>query len=347
VKYKRIIVSKCGGPENLQLVEEEIPEPRSGEVRIKILTAGVSLADILMRECVHPESIFKRGPFSLGWDIVGTIDKVGENVSATSTWQIGDIVAALPVVGGYAQYLCLPTNQLVSVPSGVDFAQAVATVLNYTTAYQMLHRCAHIKSGERILVHGAAGGVGTSLLQLGKLEGLEMYGTSSHSKEKIVVELGGKPIDYKSVDFVQEIFKLTGDGVDAVFDGIGTKSLLRSYKTLRKGGRLIGYGFGSMMKDGRRRKYEVASNIVNWIKLFALNLIPDKRKIIPYSIQTLKKRKHYWFLEDLQILLNLLKQEKIKPIVAARMQLNEAAQAHELLKTGSVTGKIVLICNSE
>ena len=174
-----------------------------------------------------------------------------------------------------------------------------------------------------------------------------MYGTSSLSKEKIVVELGGKPIDYKSVDFVQEIFRLTGDGVDAVFDGIGTKSLLRSYKTLRKGGRLIGYGFGSMMKDGRHRKYEVASNIVNWIKLFALNLIPDKRKIIPYSIQTLKKRKPDWFLEDLQILLNLLKQEKIKPIVAARMQLNEAAQAHELLKTGSVTGKIVLICNSE
>ena len=147
----------------------------------------------------------------------------------------------------------------------------------------MLDRCAHIKSGERILVHGAAGGVGTSLLQLGKLEGLEMYGTSSLSKEKIVVELGGKPIDYKSVDFVQEIFKLTGDGVDAVFDGIGTKSLLRSYKTLRKGGRLIGYGFGSMMKDGRHRKYESSIEHRKLDKTVCFKL--DTRQEKDYSLQ--------------------------------------------------------------
>ncbi len=345
MKHKRIVISKFGGPENLHLIEEQIPEPRAGEVRVKILTTGVSLADILIREGVHPESLFRRTPFSLGWDIVGTVDKIGEKVSTTSTWQIGDIVAALPIVGGYAQYLCLSSDQLVSVPSGLDSAEAVGMVLNYTTAYQMLHRCAHIKSGESILVHGAAGGVGTALLQLGNLVGLEMYGTSSPSKEKVVSELGAKPIDYKSVDFVQEIFRLTGNGVDVVFDGIGTKSLMRSYKTLRIGGRLIGYGFGATLKEGRR--HQIVSNIINWINVLALNLIPDRRKIIPYSIQTLKRRKPDWFREDLKILLNLLKQEKIKPIIAARMPLNQAVQAHELLGRGSVTGKIVLICNTE
>jgi NADPH:quinone reductase-like Zn-dependent oxidoreductase len=344
VKYKRIIISKFGGPENLQLIEEEIPEPRADEVRIKILTAGVSLADILIREGVHPESLFRRRPFPLGWDIVGIVDKLGEKVSTRSKLQIGDTVAALPIVGGYAQYLCLPPNQLVSVPSGLDPAEAVSVVLNYITAYQMLHRCAHIKSGESILVHGAAGGVGTALLQLGSMLGLDMYGTCSLSKEKIVSELGGKPIDYKSVDFVQEIFRLTDNGVDAVFDGIGSKSLMRSYKTLRTGGRLIGYGFGSTLKEGRH--HQIVSNITNWIYILALNLIPDRRKIIPYSIQTLKRRKPDWFREDLQKLLNLLKQEKIKPINAARMPLNQAVQAHELLEKGSVTGKIVLICNS-
>lgn len=346
MKYKRMAISKFGGPENLHLIEEEIPEPRTNEVRVKILTAGVSLADILMREGIHPESLFKRTPFSLGWDIVGIVDKLGENLSTTSTWQIGDVVAALPIVGGYAQYLCVPSNQLVSVPSGVDYGEAVGIVLNYTTAYQMLHRCAHIKSGESILVHNAAGGVGTALLQLGNLVGLEMYGTTSPRKEKVVSELGAKPIDYKSVDFVQEIFRLTGNGVDVVFDGVGTKSLLRSYKTLRAGGRLIGYGFGSTLKDGRRRGHQIVSNFINWINVLALNLIRDRRKIIPYSIQTLKRRKPEWFLEDLEILLNLLKQEKIKPIIAERMPLNDAARAHELLGTGSVTGKIVLICNS-
>ena len=343
---RRVIVSKFGGPENLHLIEEEIPEPHANQVRVKILTAGVSLADILIREGIHPESLFRRTPFSLGWNIVGTVDKVGEKVTTTSTWRIGDTVAALPIVGGYAQYLCLSANELVSVPSGLDPADAVSLVLNYTTAYQMLHRCAHVKSGESILIHGAAGGVGTALLQLGRLAEAEMYGTCSLSKEKKVSELGGKPIDYKSVDFVQEIFRLTENGVDVVFDGIGTKSLMRSYKTLRTGGRLIGYGFGSMSKNGHRRTHQIVSNVINWINLLALNLIPDRRKVIPYSIQTLKRRKPEWFREDLQILFNLLKHEKINPIIAARMPLNQAIQAHELVGTGSAIGKIVLICNS-
>ena len=111
-------------------------------------------------------------------------------MSSTNRWTIGDTVAALPIVGGYAQYLCLPSSQLVSFPSGLDPAEAVSMVLNYTTSYQMLHRCARVRFGERILVHGAAGGVGTALLQLGKLAGLDMYGTCSHSKEKVVSELG-------------------------------------------------------------------------------------------------------------------------------------------------------------
>ena len=106
--------------------EKVLPEPRADEVRIKILTAGVSLADILMREGVHPESLFRRTPFSLGWDIVGTVDKFGEKVSSTNTWTIGHTVAALPIVGGYAQYLCLPSSQLVPVPSGLDSAKVVS-----------------------------------------------------------------------------------------------------------------------------------------------------------------------------------------------------------------------------
>ena len=129
-------------------------------------------------------------------------------------WRTGDTVAALPIVGGYAEYLCLPSEQLVPVPYGLDPAEVVSVILNYTTAYQMLHRSAHIESGESVLVHSGGGGVGTALLQLGKLQGPEMYYTCSLRKQKIVSELGGIPIDYKSVDFVQEIFRLTNDGVD-------------------------------------------------------------------------------------------------------------------------------------
>ena len=207
MKYKHIMIPRFGGPENLLLLEDELLEPRANEVRVKVLAAGVSFADILLREGVHPESWnLGKTPFTPGWDIVGVVDKLGDKVSK---WQSGQMVAALPIIGGYAEYISLPSNELVPVPAGLDPAEAVSLVLNYTTAYQMLHRCAHIKPGEIILINGgAAGGVGTALLQLGKLVNLKkMYGTASYGKHDIVFSLGGIPIDYKSVYLVQEIIK--------------------------------------------------------------------------------------------------------------------------------------------
>jgi NADPH:quinone reductase-like Zn-dependent oxidoreductase len=337
-KYKHIVIPKFGGPENLLLAEDDLLEPRANEVRVKVLAAGVSFADILMREGVHPESmIHGRPPFTPGWDVVGIVDKLGDKVS---TWQTGQVVAALPIVGGYSEYILLSSDELVPVPPGLDPGEAVSLVLNYTTAYQMLHRCAHIKPGETILIHGAAGGVGTALLQLGKLENLKMYGTASSSKHDIVSSLGGIPIDYKSVDLVQEIINLTsrdgGDerGVDAVFDAIGGKSFKSSYDMLRSGGRLVAYGAFSPL------------DIEYWLMMFTLNLVPNTREFNLYSIQTLKRLKPDWFHADLVLLFNLLKQGKINPIIAAKMPMNQAAQAHGLLASGSVkAGKIVLICN--
>ena len=167
-----------------------------------------------------------------------------------------------------------------------------------------------------------------------------MYGTASSNKHDIVSSLGGIPIDYKSVDLVQEIMNLTSHdgegerGVDAVFDAIGGKSFKSSYEILRSGGRLVAYG-GTPTTD-----------LQDWLMMFTMNVVSDKRKFILYSIQTLKRLKPDRFHEDLTLLLDLLKQGKIKPIVAARMPLNQAAQAHELLASGSVKGKIVLICNN-
>ena len=338
-KYKHIVVPSFGGEENLLLADGKLPEPRANEVRVKVLAAGVSFADILMRKGLHPESMnLGIPPFTPGWDVVGVVDKLGDKVS---TWQTGQIVAALPIVGGYSEYIVLPPNELVPVPLGVDHAEAVSLVLNYTTAYQMLHRCAHVRSGESILINGGgAGGVGTALLQLGKLANLKrMYGTASSNKHYIVSTLGGIPIDYKSVDLVQEIIELTShdnereSGVDAVFDGIGGKSLKSSYEILRSGGRLVAYG-GTPTTD-----------LQYWMMMFTMNVVSDKRKFILYSIQTLKRLKPDWFHEDLTSLFNMLNQGKLKPIVAARMPLNQAANAHELLARGSINGKIVLICN--
>jgi NADPH:quinone reductase-like Zn-dependent oxidoreductase len=259
------------------------------------------------------------------------------------------MVAALPIHGAYAEFVCLPQHELVPVPSGVDPAEAVSLVLNYITAYQMLHRSARVRPGQRVLIHGAAGGVGTALLQLGRLAGLEMYGTCSSRSAAAVAELGGVPIDYQHQDFVKKIRRLTSDGVDAVFDPIGGAHLWHSRQALRPGGRVVGYGLRSSLRQeglapgrpGRRQRFG-GTAIFGWY-IAGGWLLPGRKRVIPYSIQTLKRLKPELFRQDLVALFDLLRQRKIKPLIAQRFPLAEARQAQELLGKGGVTGKIVLV----
>jgi NADPH2:quinone reductase len=346
MRHKRIVVNHYGAPDQLQVIEEECPKPKNGEVRVKVVAAGVSLPDVMARAGIHPET--PEVPFTPGWDLVGIVDGVGEGVPE---FEPGQTVAAMPIHGAYAEFICLPYQELVNVPPGLDPAETVSVILNYITAYQMMHHSAKVKSGQRVLIHGAAGGVGTALLQLGHLAGLEMYGTCSMRNAAAVFEMGGIPIDYRGEDFVKEIYRLTGDGVDVVFDPIGGAHLWHSRKALRRGGRVIGYGLitsirGSGLtssRPGRRQRFRGTG-------MFALNivggwLIPGRKRVVPYSIQTFKRMNPSRFREDLISLLDLLEQKKIKPVIAQRFPLVEARQAHELLEKGGVVGKIVLTLN--
>lgn len=344
MKHRRILVTRYGGPDALEVLEEDCPEPKDGEVRVRVLAAGVSLPDLLMREGVHPET--PPLPFTPGWDLVGVVDRVGRGVSGIEP---GQTVAALPISGAYAEFLCLPQPELVPVPSGLDPAEAVSLILNYVTAYQMLHRAAEVKPGQRVLIHGAAGGVGSALLQLGRLAGLQMYGTCSGRAAPAVSALGAVSIDYRQQDFVTEIRRLTGEGVDVVLDGIGGTHIWRSRRALRPGGKVVAYGLTSSLRGGRlasgrsggRHRYRA-------IAIFGLYiaggwLFPGRKRVIPYSIQWLKRLKPALFRSDLMALFDLLRQRKIEPIVAQRLPLAEARRAHELLGEGGVTGKIVLV----
>ncbi len=346
MKHTRIIVTHYGGPEVLQVLEEECPEPKGGEVRVRVLAAGVSLPDLLMREGVHPET--PRLPFTPGWDLIGMVDRLGSGASGIEP---GQIVAALPISGAYAEFVCLPQRELVPVPSGLDAAEAVSLVLNYVTAYQMLHRSAKVRPGQRVLIHGAAGGVGSALLQLGRLAGLEMYGTCSLPGVSAVSDLGGIPIDYQHLDFVKEIHRLTSEGVDVVFDGIGGTHIWRSRKALRSGGTVVAYGLTSSLRGGRLASGRSGSrHRFRGIAIFGLYivggwLLPGRKRVVPYSIQWLKRLRPVLFRQDLIALFDLLKQQKIKPLIARRFPLAEARHAHELLGKGGVTGKIVLVRN--
>ncbi|MBM4124350.1 MAG: zinc-binding dehydrogenase [Nitrospira sp.] len=344
MKHKRIIVTRYGGPEALQVLEEESPEPKAGEVRVRVLAAGVSLPDLMMREGIHPET--PPLPFTPGWDLVGVVDRLGDGVSGLEP---GQIVASLPIFGSYAEFVCLPPRDLVPVPDGLDTAEAVSLVLNYVTAYQMLHRSAQVKPGQRVLIHGAAGGVGSALLQLGRLAGLEIYGTCSSRGASAVSDLGGTPIDYQRQDFVTEIHRLTGEGVDVVFDSIGGSHIWRSRKALRPGGTVVAYGLTGSLRGGRLASGRSGGrHRFRAIAIFGLYiaggwLFPGRKRVVPYSIQWLKRLRPALFRQDLIALFDLLQQQKIKPLIARRFPLTEARQAQELLGTGGVTGKIVLV----
>ena len=345
MRHKRIVVVRYGGPEEIRMIEEDIPVPKAGEVRVKVLAAGVSLPDVLAREGVHPET--PHLPYTPGWDMVGTVNELGPGASG---FVLGQMVAAMPIHGCYTQYMCVSRRKLFPVPADLDPAEAVAVVLNYVTAYQMLHRLAKARSGQRMLIHGAAGGVGSAMLQLAKLAGVEMYGTCSVDGLALVRAQGGIAIDYKRQDFVEEVHRLTPGGVDAIFDGIGGDNLKRSRDALREDGLVVTYGFQSKMRGGRmasgkggrhplRESAALGLAVVrNWFK-------PGRKRMVPYSIQWLMRFTPDWFQHDLLALLEMLEQGKIKPLIAQRLPLEMARHAHEMLGGGGVLGKIVLLPN--
>jgi NADPH:quinone reductase-like Zn-dependent oxidoreductase len=346
--HRRVVVTRYGGPEALRLLEEECPTPKANEARVKVLAAGVALPDLMMREGIHPET--PRLPFTPGWDLVGVVDRLGSEVSGVEP---GQIVAALPIYGAYAEFVCLPPRELVPVPPGLNAAEAVSLVLNYVTAYQMLHRTARVRAGQRVLIHGAAGGVGSALMQLGRLAGLEMYGTCSSGNAEAVSALGGVAIDYRRLDFVAEIRHLTGQGVDAIFDGVGGSHIWRSRRALRRGGIVVAYGLTGSLQGGRLARGRAGRRQrFRDIRIFALYiaggwLLPGRKRVLLYSIQWLKRWRPVWFRDDLITLFELLRQRKIEPLIAQRLPLAEAKSAHEMLGKGGITGKIVLECGKE
>src|SRR4051794_29571162 len=168
-------VRSFGGPDGLEVVDAPMPMAGPGEVRVRVLASGLEYTDVPIRRHLYPQTMRLRPPFVLGYDVVGDIDQLGDGVTG---FQLGDRVADMTVVGSNAAYRTLKAEDLTRVPDGVDAAEAAAIILSWTTAYQLLHRAAHVQRGQRVLVQGAAGAVGQALLVLGKMAGVELWGTA-------------------------------------------------------------------------------------------------------------------------------------------------------------------------
>jgi NADPH:quinone reductase-like Zn-dependent oxidoreductase len=327
MKYKSVSVTRPGGPEVLQVVENDLRAPSTGEARIKILAVPVCLPDV---EARYGRSPFKlRIPFVPGYAVIGVVEAIGAGVTNAA---VGDRVAALTVLGGYAEYIFLGEDQLIPVPTSLDPAEAAPLILNYIVAYQTLHRSAKVKAGDKVLIIGASGGIGTAFLQLGQLAKLTMYGLASKSKHPILIEYGATPIDYHTQDFVDVIRKAEPDGLDAVFDGIGGDYIKRSFSLLRRGGTYVGYGNPLSVS----RTFRFLGQVI------LLNLLPNGRSAKYYGtgISRFFRRP---FLEDWATLFKLLEEGKIKPVIMTKLPILEAAQANAVLENGQVIGNVVLL----
>ena len=343
---KRVIIGRFGGPEVLEVVEDADPRPGSGEVRVRVLASGVSFTDALIRAGTYLGG--PKPPFTPGYELVGVVEELGPDCSRLRE---GDRVGALTVWGANADRVCVPEKYAVQVPEDLDPAEVVSLIFPYMTAYQMLHRTARVQPGETVLVHGAAGRVGTAALELGALAGLRLIGTASARDRAVVERLGAVFVDYQNEDFLARVRELTDGGVDVVLDGIGGLVALRSFRALRRGdvitgdpgGRLVTMGNYNTMVQGRKswrgwlEWYPAMATVVVW------GLLSTRRRLSGYRVQKLRIPHQEWFEEDFHVLLDLLREGKIHPVVAERLPLSEARRAHELLERSAAKGKLVLV----
>lgn len=332
--YKSVVVTQFGGPEVLKVMDNYLREPGHKEVRIKVQAASVSRPDITLRRgenLYRGTPLGKKPPFVPGYAIVGIVEAVGAGVNEV---HVGDRVGALTVIGGYSEYVYWRSDRLIPVPNSVDPAEAVTLMLNYLVAYQALYRTAKARAGEKLLIIGASGGIGTALLQLGKLAGLQVYGIASRSKHAILHEHGAIPLDYHTQDFVQVLRELEPEGIDIIMDGMTT------LKTIRGGSSLLRHG-GRMVSFGEPAGLSVLWQVLR--ELIAANLFQRGKSLKLYGTSTyfLGNRKPY--LEDWAILFRWLEEGKIKPVIARRFSILEAADANALMESGAVAGNIALI----
>jgi len=277
MKYKSILVTRHGGPEVLQIVEKDLRPPAAGEVCIKVLGAAVSRPDVTVRrgEALYSGTpLAQKLPFTPGYAVIGDVETVGADVRGVAA---GDRVGALTVTGGYTEVLYWRSDRLIPVPNSLNPAEAVTLILNYIVAYQALHRSAKVKAGEKALIIGAIGGIGTALLQLSQLAGLKMYAIASKSKHFILVQYGATPIDYRTQDFVEVIRGFESEGLDVVLDGTSTYFL------------------------GNRKPY-----LEDWTALFKLLEVGKIKPIIAAKFSILEAREANELLESGQVTGNIV-----------------------------------------
>jgi NADPH:quinone reductase len=323
-----MMLPRIGGPEVLRAVDLPLPDPGPKQLRVRIRAAGVGSTDLMMlagRYTYAPPM-----PFVPGYEIAGVVDAIGTELK---NFRIGQRVAALTLHGGFAEYIVRDAEHFIPIPDGVSDVQAAAAVLNYVTAWQMVHRVAKVQRGQTALVTGAAGGVGTATLQLLRLAGVKTHGAASTAKHAVIRQFGATPIDYRQGRLDRLVRACEPHGVDVVFDAVGGTNITPCIKALRRGGTLVGFGF-----MGVNSKLSALTGIANVL----LGARLRGRRGAFYGITMLYRKDRKPLREDLPKILALIEDGSIDPLIDTTFLLLSASAALERLASGATAGKIVL-----
>jgi NADPH:quinone reductase-like Zn-dependent oxidoreductase len=337
---KAIWITRYGGPDVLEVRSGPDPEPKAGEVRVRVRAAGLNFAEIMARLGLYPDG--PKPPCVVGYEAAGVVEALGEGVTAPA---VGTRVLAMTRFGGHADVVCVPAGQAVPMPDAMSFEEGAALPVNYLTAYHALFRVAAVRPREKVLIHMAGGGVGIAALQLCRtIPDVVTFGTASAQKhEALRAEGCTHPIDYRMQDYEAEVRRLTGGaGVDVVLDPLGGRSWKKGYRLLRPVGRLVTYGF-TYLASGERRSVWTALRELAQVPFYTpIGLMNDNRSVGGLNLG------HLWdeqemLASELAALLDLYKRGAIKPRVDCTFKFEEAGTAHQYIQSRRNTGKVVLV----
>jgi NADPH:quinone reductase-like Zn-dependent oxidoreductase len=337
---RAIWIKKHGGPNVLEVRETPDPNPKPGEVRVRVRACGLNFAEVMARQGLYPDA--PKPPCIVGYEGSGIVDAVGSGVTG---YRAGERVVYMSRFGGQASVVCVPERQLFRMPESMTFEEGAALPVNYLTAYHMLFVVKRIRTGDRVLIHMAAGGVGTAVLQLCRtVQGVVTIGTASAEKHDYARGHGcDHLIDYKSADYVEEVKRITdGRGVDVVLDALGGPDWKKGYSLLAPGGLLVCFGLANANVGGKRSLMHALGQVLGSPLYTVMKMMNDNRGIAGVNMGQL------WGNIDLitaeaDALLDLYRIGKIRPHIGGTYPFSRAVDAYGELENGINVGKVVLI----
>lgn len=340
---RAIVVRRYGPPGVLELQQFPDPQPKPGEVLIRVKAIGVNFADLLQRMGLYPGA--PKPPFVPGLEIAGVVEKASEGPRQAEgeRLQPGDAVTAVTHFDAYAEWIVVPAKQVYKLPTGLRFEDGAAIPVNYMTAYHSMFVMGSLQPGDRILIHGAAGGVGIAAVQLAKARGLVTFGTAGPTKQEFLRKMGvDHAIDYEKSDFVDVVQKFAPDGIEMVMDPIGGSSLARGQQCLGPTGRLVVFGLSEAAgSSGRRNLLAGAKALMQTPRFHPLKLMSENMAVIGVNLGKLDARSGL-LRREMGEIFRLHGDGKIKPVIAKTFPLDQAATAHQFIHDRKNIGKVIL-----